>query len=201
MPKVTKKQLSKSSLVQILIILLVAFSLAGFYALTQIKSNVSRSSVPNKPVCRSYGYQGEEYFLDLYTVKPGDSLLSISKNELGTTSRVNEIIELNKDKYQISLSKSFLESGWELLLPPEDVKETSGQLIAIQGVISDIRESDGSWEISGPGGHFATISPDDGTALFATKPFKINDCITAIKDEKTNKILKVYPQIIPLESE
>lgn len=68
-----------------------------------------------------YGSTGEQ-FLDTYTVKSGDSLLSISKDIYGDTSKISDLVFLNKHTYNsLSTDSPFIEIGWTLLLPENDI--------------------------------------------------------------------------------
>src|SRR6185437_15394945 len=41
----------------------------------------------------------KDEFFQKYTAKPGDTLFSIAKSQLGDVSRVNELVNLNKTQY------------------------------------------------------------------------------------------------------
>jgi hypothetical protein len=136
--------------------------------------------------CNRYAYESSVVgFLPTYTVRRGDSLLSIAKSELNDASRVGEIIEINKQQFPgLSLEKSFIEVGWKLTLPPKEIK-TGGNIKVSSGKLVDIRDSGTRWLIdetgSGSGGysHYpkqGIISPviEDG--------IKVGDCIDILHD-------------------
>ena len=99
------------------------------------------------PTCDKYARSGYEGYLPTYTVQSGDSLLSIAKQEL-SAARVQEIVELNKERYPSLEERSpFLEAGWILYLPPEQAVSTNGKLIVTHGNIS---KSEVGWGINAP---------------------------------------------------
>lgn len=87
--------------------------------------------------CQTEFDVSKDEYLHSYTVKKGDSLLSISKNELGTPARVQELITLNSGVYPHFINdnktnNNFLEIGWIIYLPPKDIN-TSGFLYYWKG--------------------------------------------------------------------
>lgn len=87
--------------------------------------------------CSKSGFLPKNEYLPLYTVKQGDTLLSISKNVLNDVSRIDEIIKLNKDDFpELSIKNPFLEKDWVLKLPPENSSKTNGSIYAVAGRLS-----------------------------------------------------------------
>lgn len=125
----------------IVIILTTILSLAVFFF-----------SPPASPhtKCNKYGVLPKIEGLSTYTVKQGDSLLSIAKSQLGNPSRANELARLNNDTYPgLSVSNPFLEVGWILALPPQ--KNTLlGSLNVVAGEIV-VYSSGNGWGIFWPG--------------------------------------------------
>lgn len=75
-----------------------------------------------------------------YIVQPHDTLLSISKQQLGSTDQLPTLLLLNEEKYpQISIDQPFIEVGWELYLPNQSI-DPEAKIIALAGEIesSDI---------------------------------------------------------------
>ena len=93
-------------------------------------SNESNLAVEKEKVrCSFYGSLDQDFYLTKYTVRKGDTLLSIAKNELGDSSRVDELIGLNKTWYpNLSIQNPFIKAGWELRIPPKFFPKSSGIL-------------------------------------------------------------------------
>src|SRR3989304_2376188 len=76
----------------------------------------------------------KEKYLDLYEVKPGDTLFSIAKEQLGSTSRINEVVFLNYKQYpSVFTDYNYIRPGWKFYLPPKFLARTSGSLIGYAG--------------------------------------------------------------------
>lgn len=123
--------------------------------------------VPSK--CKRYGVLPKTELLTSYTVKPGDSLLSIAKNELGDTSRAGELAEINQESYPgLSLRYPFLEVGWKLGLPPKDLRIIGGELKTAAG------------EIITTGSTWGVYWPNSGVGSFNSnfpQGFKVGACV------------------------
>ena len=172
-----------------------------------IIQNIQTTSVIQQNLdnnCKNNSRSDINEILVKYTVKQGDSLLSIARNELGDPSRIQELAVMNADKYPGLFSSTgvlaqnpFLEQGWTMSLPPKWITNSSGQLDIINGVIFNIRSDDKSMEISSKkdqSGHYATITLDKDTINQNKVNYKIGDCISAIRDIRLNKILKINLQ-------
>ncbi|OGH11835.1 MAG: hypothetical protein A2857_04020 [Candidatus Levybacteria bacterium RIFCSPHIGHO2_01_FULL_36_15] len=130
--------------------------------------------------CLHYGAVMKEDALEKYTVKPGDSILSIVKTKLNNPSRINEFIELNKEKYpNLTLENPFLEQGWTLVLPPI-YAITSGKLSIFDAEIIKIGPN-GEWNMEGDNNSF-TKKPDAKTKFISKLSFTKGDCIRIIFD-------------------
>lgn len=194
-PYTTVTPLSKA----LALVLFISLPFLGFYLGFKYQNQFSTISNTNSKEtlvtsCPISFTDNIDSLLRSYEVKAGDTLLSISKNQLGSTNRVEELIVMNANKYtSLSLEKPFLEQGWILKLPPQWVKSSSGQLNAINGKILKIRPNDQIFEITSGGvaGHFATITLDSNTINIKNTVFKEGDCISAIRDTRMNKILKI----------
>jgi len=192
-----------SSVIALFSVLLVVAGISGFFYLNKQETRqIAKEITVNSPSpqntspdeCHLSGMQSKKEYLDSYTVKKGDTLLSIAKNELNDNSRVNELIEVNKEFYpELSLEKPFLEQGWKLYLPPKEIT-TNGLIYVMSGNLSIGDKFWGVSWINGGGG--GTFSKEDlaGTNL------KNGDCITVIyqgvdiKLGGTHKLIKVVPQ-------
>ncbi len=119
--------------------------------------------------CTAGGYnQTGEGILDTYTVKSGDSLLSISKNIYGDSSRISDLVFLNKHTYNsLSTDSPFIEIGWTLLLPEKDIRidsrgmtVSSGQVIKLDTDQIIIKTSDYSASYHFYSDHTSLSLPD-----------------------------------------
>lgn len=89
--------------------------------------------------CVPYGRLTKNEYLSSYTVQKGDTLFSILNDHNWGTSRINDLIEINKDDYPgLSLQNPFIEVGWRLYLPPKYAGSGSGHYVGVQGEISEI---------------------------------------------------------------
>lgn len=132
--------------------------------------------------CPKSGSSTKDEFLNMYIVKKGDTLLSISKNELGDPSRVNEIINLNSDRYQLSIKDNFIEVGWKLYLPTKDMLPSSGKLGQYSGAVKEV--NGGTLTIESPKGvGDFDLDNYNGNAKYSS--LKTGDCVTLILDGKT----------------
>jgi hypothetical protein len=89
-----------------------------------------------------YSFLGKEEVMRKYTVVQGDNLENIAYRELGSASRKNEIVEANKDRYSSLKKSSFIEIGWELLLPPRWAPKSTGYITAFAGTLLSENESE-----------------------------------------------------------
>jgi hypothetical protein len=91
--------------------------------------------------CKSYGSIDQSFYLNEYKVKDGDTLLSIAQNETGKSSRVDELIQLNKNKFpNLSLENPTIETGWVFYVLPSFFPRSSGYIRGLSGKISKIDE-------------------------------------------------------------
>lgn len=156
------------------VIIILVLLVGGFL---WFKNNSFISQQPPVPDCEKNGYYKKEEYLQEYTVKQGDSLISIATTQLGDSSRVNELISLNDDKNLYSL-----EEGWELFLPPSQqtsgrVKKFGGKIYKIDANYVYIQLHPGTeLESMGiPKYHFDSIQN--------WSSFHLNDCVIILLDE------------------
>lgn len=157
-----------------------------------------------------YGFLPRELYLDIYTVKQGDTLVSIANHELGSPARIGEIINLNKNRglpYSSLYSSDVIQEGWELYLSAELLPPNTGDLVAMRGrlrVDNSSRFSGRLLVVSRPN-DFPTGSPASGSPVsfasdarfFAAKSFQAGDCVMIIRDEGTDKDIVMAPQSTP----
>jgi len=156
---------------------------------------------PIATVCEKTTYGNIEDSLVAYTVKEGDTLQSIAANELNDTSRMQEIAVMNGDRYPslfastgVAATNPELIEGWKLLLPPDWLQRSSGQLDEVNGKVLAIRASDKGLEISSTddaSDHYATLTIDGATVNQTGVTYSEGDCITAIRDIRQNKVLRI----------
>lgn len=101
--------------------------------------NISRDVDITEMKCEQYGYNKNlDEYLVKYTVKKGDTLLSIAKSQLSDSSRMNEIRHLNQTFFQAdSVQNPILEPGWVLKLPSSIIKHSSGFIQFFSGEVSE----------------------------------------------------------------
>lgn len=183
-----------------LIVLLIIFLFAvGFYIGMRyqfwiLESNMQNNHVAlinpqikSKYICSQYGeITDKSQFLQKYTVQPGNSLLSIAKQQLNDVSKVGEIIALNKDMYpDLSLDNSFLEQGMTLYLPDKNWPLSSDDLVQIAGQVTEIDNGnsddlkDERIVINGP--TFVSSMLSSNSSIYSqNKQVKVGDCIKSV---------------------
>lgn len=117
-----------------------------------------------------------------YTVKPNDTLLSISNKQLGNTYQAESIAVLNRHLYpSLSLDHPFLETGWVLSLPPVNMPSFVGTPYIGYGEIVNFGDSPDQWLVyDGRSKHDLHLSAE---TLFQGKTdFQIGDCIIFMID-------------------
>ena len=143
--------------------------------------------------CPKYGSVDKSFYLDTYTVREGDTLFSILKNQSESPSRIYEFIELNKDRFRhLSLENPFIEVGWKLYLPPKFVQGTNGNLSAYYAGV--VEETDNYWNINTWGKNYSLESPrytvvkTDKTKYFGKDSFHPGDCIVLVVQNASTAI-------------
>lgn len=156
--------------------------------------------------CSFYGYLDKDFYLDKYTAQKRDTVFSIAQDKLGDSSRMNEIIELNKAEYpHLSISNPFIEIGWQLWLPTKMLPTSSGVLVGSGGEILKVTDK---WisisltenipeEWQQPGveyGHVAYRNPK--TKYAGLNSLKTADCVYVVEDTGINEnyMIIVSPQ-------
>ena len=177
--------LSKTIVIALFLVLIIFVFLLGvsYQKYPQLfKKQLKQPFVSQKRVCSIYGFLPKKQYLPAYTVKQGDNLLSIVRTQLRDQNRLQEFITLNNDIFPNLKNDPFLEVGWEVFLPPDYVKRSSGQIHVIAGqVIDDTKER--WWVMDSPdvGGSFGVIV--DKNTKFANEPKpKKRDCVVMIYD-------------------
>lgn len=160
--------------------------------------------------CSYYGTLNQNFYLNEYTVQPGDSIYSIAANELGDASRMTELINLNQQWYpHLSVENPFIEVGWEIRLPAPSLPKSSGYLIGYGGKITGQENSymgpyyilqqtaDIPKEWQGANEQYGIILYlDPGTKYFGKTGFEVGDCVYVVANSEANgeHILAISPQ-------
>lgn len=161
----------------------------------QIVLNISKQTPVNSRCYLGGKANDAKYVGKAYIIKPGDSIEQIARKELGDINRANEIIYLNKGKYPtLSSQTSFLEIGWELNLPPREIKlDTEANIGIIQGQL--IYKSKTMWGIrtSPEKGQFTAIYPIESTKYLANSQWAneeniiLQECVKATVESSPTK--------------
>lgn len=149
---------------------------------------------PTHVKCKKYGILPKIEAFSNYTVKQGDSLLSIAKNELGNPSRASELARLNQDAYPgLSVSNPFLEVGWVLALPPLKMV-TTGEISAVAGEVM-IYSGERGWGIYWPKSGIDSLNSNlpkgykNGTCVIATY-----QTVTSMYSAPENQLISIKKQ-------
>jgi len=185
------------------VILFILLPIGGFYLGMTYQKNITHLSQSasqevgqqsvnsqSKFVCTQYGISKQSEYLQKYTVKSGDTLLSIAKTQLHDPSRVTELINLNSDAYpSLSIKTPFLETGWVLYVPDKTWTPSSGNIVEIKGEVTEIQPN-GKWVLQGP--EFASDLKPLSTTILPNRKVKVGDCIKAIREKGTEgNLIKV----------
>lgn len=144
--------------------------------------------------------EAKDRFFIIYTVKAGDTLLSIARKQLGDVSRIDELINLNKGQYpNLSQLSPKLPVGTKLYVTPKDFPENTGDLWVAEGLVIE----------SDPGHFILSISQSQNVGgediyinantkfMGEMRSLKRGDCISVVIDymgNYTHKALVILPQ-------
>jgi hypothetical protein len=195
------------------LVLFVSLPFVGFYFGYQYHKNIFPEILPTNATiyknfqasitpssstlaCAKQGLQSKDDYLPIYVVKKGDSLLSIAKSQLGNSSRINELITLNKDRYpQLSVGQPFLEQGWKLNVIPKNFGITNGNVYIFSGNIELYPNNPNFWGVKWNGGSGGTFSIKELNNNQGNIQFKNGDCVTVIYQAgETEKTFSIIPQ-------
>lgn len=127
-------------------------------------------------VCTKYGFAQKWEYLSSYTIKEGDSLQGIARDQLKDESRVNEILKIN--------GAGPLIVGATLYLPPSSITKSSGNLKQVYGKL--IGKDSSYWKVllSSDINGQSILAP---SFIFEKVPnkdsFKTGDCIKMFLDD------------------
>lgn len=129
-----------------------------------------------KKVCPKNGLSQKKDYLVSYTIKPNDTIDNIAKEQLRDSSRVNEILTLN--------GNTQLVVGGILYLPPAGIKQSSGNVKEVSGMIT--KNDASSWQLSYGGGVKGLGLWIPGywfNGIVGKDNYKIGDCVTILLDD------------------
>jgi len=184
----------------IFLILSIVFIFIGFNIYSKVKYYAERDkAIKNKYGTWTYDCVQHSYsdyigsFFQEYTVKKGDTLLSISKEKLQDPVKVTDIITLNREKYP-SLSYNnqlqILEPGWKLILPPPGLNTIGSSFAVSNGKLLE-KTSDGNgiyWVVGNKKNSYDYYHSYKSTII--DDGIRIGDCIDIIGQSDVFKINK-----------
>ena len=141
--------------------------------------------------CKQYKYFDKPDLYETYTVKPGDSLLSISNRKYGSPNRIGDIIELNKDNYPTLNNSTFLEVGWKLYIPSINQSITLG---GVSGNITKITKDYFGVQDGKSYGATFNIYYSRVPKYKDNFTYKIGDCVTVIYEGSSQIPLSIELQ-------
>lgn len=203
----------------ILLFIILAFTLGFYFGIQyekQILSNANYNQNPKsttiqgqnkKPTkqCKVFDEsQIKDFIYVKYTVKKGDTVLSVARDQLGSSSRVADIIYVNMNDYPgLSIQNSYIEPGWILYLPRPFIKKIniSDQKYASYQLPTVISASilkinvDNSWTLTWGQGVLSTRTYADSVFINKQKSeYKEGDCLTIVEGGSTAQAYGIFPQ-------
>lgn len=155
------------------------FKLGGYYTRNVDEALKSKIIKTFQRECPRFDEAPKKEYLNEYTVKEGDTLLSISKEQLGDTSRVNEIIVNNEDRYpQLSFDEPFIEIGWRLYLPKSEYATDRGKIVKLYGRVI-AKDNSSRWDIQSP--IWGSTKVYVGNNQLPSEGVEIGDCISFVR--------------------
>ncbi|MCA9369424.1 hypothetical protein KC721_03930 [Candidatus Woesebacteria bacterium] len=130
--------------------------------------------------CMKYGKSLPEEYLVPYVTSKGETMMDIAISQLRDSSRVYELINLNKETYpDISPEEPFVEDGWIVYLPDPRWPVSSGNISELSAEVTKIAADD-TWSLRGP--NFATNARLTSRTLYPIEDVKEGDCVTIIRE-------------------
>lgn len=122
-----------------------------------------------------------EGILDTYTVQKGDSILSIANKIYNDSGKASDIVSLNKYRYNsMTTASSFLEVGWELLLPEPDISMVGEGFEIASGQVYILREGE---IVIKTGSNSGTQNFYPNQITKELPPLKLGDCINIFEKD------------------
>lgn len=203
----------------ILLFIILAFTLGFYFGIQyekQILSNANYNQNPKstniqdqnkRPTkqCKVFDEnQIKDFIYVKYTVKKGDTVLSVAQDQLGSSSRVADIIYVNMNDYPgLSIQSPYIEPGWILYLPRPfikkiniyDQKYASYQLPTVISASILKINADNSWTLTWGQGATSTRTYADSVFINKQKSeYKEGDCLTIVEGGSTARAYGIFPQ-------
>lgn len=134
------------------------------------------STVDINGTCKKSGIAQKWEYLTPYTIKQGDTVSGVAEEQLGDSSRVNEITELN--------NISYLTVGSTLYLPPKTITKSSGNLKEVYGML--LQKDNAVWHLGfgeGANGNGINIPAYWFSEIPNKNSFQLGDCLTVLFDD------------------
>ena len=132
-----------------------------------------------------------EGILDTKKKKKGDSILSIANKIYNDSGKASDIVSLNKYRYNsMTTASSFLEIGWELLLPEPDISVTGEGFEIASGQVYILREGE---IVIKTGSNSGTQQFYPNQITKELPPLKLGDCVN-IFEKNHSLVYKVELQ-------
>lgn len=206
----------------ILLFIILSFALGFYFGIQyekQILSNANHNlvnqslkSIPvqgqNKEPIKQCKVFDENQITDFiyvkYTVKKGDTMLSVAQDQLGSSSRIADIIYVNMNNYPgLSIQNPYIEPGWIFYLPRPfikkiniyDQKYASYQLPTVISASILKINVDNSWTLIWGQGATSTRTYADSVFINKQKSeYKKGDCLTIVEGGSTGQAYGIFPQ-------
>lgn len=143
--------------------------------------------------CMENGFLTKEQFLSHYRVGNNETLQSVAETQLHDRGRVRELSLLNADQLvRLGFGENVvLPEGMTLLVPPEEARFSSANVVGVEGRIMKI--TDASFRVSPKVGLTINLYTDAQTKL--ERNFKVGDCVEAIYyGDNSNRAVWIFPQ-------
>lgn len=139
--------------------------------------------------CKLVGNLSKDKVLEEYTVQEGDTLLSIATDKLGDSTKVEDIIAFNKDKYpNLSMDNPYLVAGWKIYIPPKNAAKSVDDFSVAAGKV--IKTDDTSFTLAIKQNEI-TFRPNENTRYQDVKPLEKGDCVKVGYNPKSMQIYTV----------
>lgn len=162
---------------------------------SQTQDILENKKLAESVTCKKYGGMSVDDYYNVYTVKTGDTLLSIAREQLGSTDKVGDLIVQNKDRFpSLSVDNPFLEVGWKLLILKPQYSSYHDKLYKGAGLVlkstTDTLVVNWTKELAGQGYFY----PGSGTQMIGKQSFQRGDCVIVTYAGSGRAVLSVELQ-------
>ena len=188
-----EKQSTLTMIISSLTVLLSISVLLNMWLLSHENNSNLLSKGTSRSKCTENGFLAKEELLAHYRVGNNETLQSIAETQLHDRSRAHEIYLLNGE---MLVREGFgedvvLPEGMRLLIPPEEARFSSGNVIGVAGRIVKMQGS--AYLVSPKAGLTISLYTDEQTKL--ERNFKVGDCVESIYyGDNSNKAVWIFPQ-------